>query len=127
MEILHNGSLRFHEKEKPIFIFGKKNYDYHRSKHPLLEETWFLEEVEKTLFSPDVVTQGLPKKIRIYYKVIKSNNTKYNIWVNVIIVPVVFRPNKTCFIKSAHDRWGFSDQFIHPKEEKICQHPKSLI
>ncbi|PJA84306.1 MAG: hypothetical protein CO145_01445 [Candidatus Nealsonbacteria bacterium CG_4_9_14_3_um_filter_37_13] len=131
METQSDGSFCFHENGKPIFIFHKKNYDFHCSKHPLLKEKWFSDEVEKTLLYPDVITQGLLKKIRIYYKVIKSHNAKYNIWVNVIRIPLVFRHNKEgkiiCFIKSVHDRWGFSDQIIHTIEKRIWENPKSLI
>ena len=131
MEIQSTGSLCFHREGKPIFIFNKKSYDLHCSKHQLLKEKWFLEEVEKTLFYPDVITQGLQKKIRIYYKVIKSHNTQYDIWVNVVRVPVIFHRNKKSknigFIKSAHDRWGFSDQIIHPIEKRIWENQKSLI
>jgi len=131
MEIQPNGSLRFCKEGKPIFIFHKKSYDFHCSKHPLLKEEWFLNEVEKTLFYPDVITQGLLKKIRIYYRVIKSHNAKYNIWVNTARIPVVFRHNKKgeiiCFIKSVHNRWGFSNQIIHPIEKRIWENSKSLI
>jgi len=131
METQPDGSFRFHEEGKPIFIFNKKNYDSHCSKHPLLKEDWFLNEVEKTMLYPDVITQGLLKKIRIYYRVRKSHNAKYNIWVNIVRVPVVFHHNKEgktiCFIKSVHDRWGFSDQIIHPIEKRIWENPKSLI
>jgi len=131
MEIQSNGSLCFHRKGKPIFIFIKNNYDSHCSKHPLLKEGWFLDEVEKTLFFPDVRTEGLSEKIEIYYKVRKSHNIKYNIWVNVIKIPVIVHKNKKgriiCFIKSVHDRWGFTDQIIHPKEKRIWESPASLI
>ena len=127
MEIQTDGSLCFRKKGKPIFIFHKKNYDVHCSKHLLLKENWYLGEIEKALFCSDVITQGLSKNIRIYYKVIKSHNAKYNSGVNVMRVPVVFRKNKVCFIKSAHDRWGFSDQIIHPIEKRLWKNSKSLI
>ena len=132
METHYDGSLYFRKKGKPVFIFDKKNYDIHCSRHQLLKENWFLEEVEKTLFSPDVITKGLSKKIRMHYKVIKSHHAKYDIWINLAIrIPFIFRKNKKgkiiCFIKSVHDRQGFSDQIIHPIEERIWESPRSLI
>ena len=131
METLQDGSFCFRKKNKPIFIFSKKNYDIHSSKHGLLKEVWFLEEVEKTLFDPDVKTQGLKKKIRIYYRVRKVHNAKYNILVDVVRVPLIFRKNRkgkiVCFLKSIHDRRGFTDQIIHFKEQRIWEKPTSLI
>src|SRR3989344_1446604 len=122
METQPNGSLCFRQDGKPIFIFDKQSYDYHCERHSLLKEGWFLGEVEKALFEPDVISQGLKSNIRIYYRVYKSHNKKYNISVWAVRIPVVYRHNKRgkeiCFIKSAHDRQGFADQIVPFVEDK---------
>ncbi len=126
METRPDGSFCFYQKKGPIFIFHKKNYDAHCSKHQFLEKDGFLNQLEEVLFHPDVITQGLTKELKIHYKVTKSNN----IWVYVMKVPVMcYRKNnkETCFIKTVYEIVGFNDQIIHPIEKRIWENSKSRI
>lgn len=128
MEIQSDGSLCFIGENSRVFIFEKDNYDKHCQKHVILKDKSFLQEIEKTLFSPDTKTiqPKLDKNIEIYYGVLKQINNKYNIQVRVLRIPVV-KAKKVYFIKTAFDFWAFNWQVIHNSEEIIWQNPKSSL
>jgi len=127
MEKQSNGSLCFRVK-KDVFIFEKTNYDKHCQDHPILKDELFLQEIEKTLFSPDTITEQpkLKKNIKIYYGVLKQINNKYNIQVRILKMPVV-KTKKIYFILTVFDFWAFNWQVIHNSEKIIWQKPESLL
>lgn len=104
-----NGSLCFCKKGHPLFIFRRENYKKHCNKRDKLKLKIFLKEIDKTLFYWDVITGGPQENKRTYYKVFKSINTKYNIQVRVLKIPVFRHRQKrrVYFIATTFDFWGF--------------------
>ncbi len=126
MKIDEDNGNKLFKTRYGTFVFKKANYDQHCRKRPRLLYDEYLEQVWQTLDDPDHITTGPKENKTTYYRVIKSQNRRQEIDVEVWQVPI-FSKSEGQIIATAINFWSPNWQVIHLFEKTKWKKETSLI
>jgi len=111
-----------------VHVFEKDNYERHEFRHRITDVV-ALEEIDRTIFSPDLITSGLtPKSKRNYYRVMSYRNGRRGerslmLWR----VHSYKKGGRNYIVATAFEGVSSVANAVHYLEEEVWKKPGSLI